>query len=104
MAGRSQDAKLLQMDLKIIVIGSSGSGKTSFVNKWTCNKFSEEYKATIVSEFSCKIIKHKGKIYRIHLWDLARQDRNQMVTNTFARDSHGCILVTDARKPESIEE
>ena len=35
-------------DLKIIVIGTSGTGKTSFVNKWTKNIFSDTYKATIV--------------------------------------------------------
>ena len=42
-------------DLKIIVIGTSGTGKTSFVNKWTKNIFNEAYKATIVSEFGFKI-------------------------------------------------
>jgi small GTP-binding protein len=58
-------------DLKIIVIGNSGTGKTSFVNKWTKNAFSDTYKATIVSEFGYKIFEFKGKIYRIQLWDLA---------------------------------
>jgi small GTP-binding protein len=58
-------------DLKIIVVGNSGTGKTSFVNKWTKNTFSDAYKATIVSEFGYKIFEHKGKFYRIQLWDLA---------------------------------
>lgn len=58
-------------DLKIIVIGNSGTGKTSFVNKWTKNTFNEAYKATIVSEFGYKIYEHKGKIYKIQIWDLA---------------------------------
>jgi GTPase SAR1 family protein len=44
-------------DLKIIVIGTSGTGKTSFVNKWTKNIFSDTYKATIVSEFGFKILR-----------------------------------------------
>jgi small GTP-binding protein len=59
------------MDLKIVVIGNSGTGKTSFVNKWTKNIFSESYKATIVSEFGYKIFEHEGIFYRIQLWDLA---------------------------------
>lgn len=58
-------------DLKIIVIGTAGTGKTSFVNKWTKNEFTENYKATIVSEFGFKILEVNGKIYRIQLWDLA---------------------------------
>jgi small GTP-binding protein len=59
------------MILKIVVIGNSGTGKTSFVNKWTKNVYSETYKATIVSEFGYKIYEHEGIFYRIQLWDLA---------------------------------
>ena len=91
-------------DLKIIVIGTSGTGKTSFVNKWTKNVFSDTYKATIVSEFGFKVFEHKGKLYRIQLWDLAGQDKNATVTKIFAKDSHGCIILTDATKPDSISE
>jgi len=67
----SSGQKNFRNDLKIVVIGNSGTGKTSFVNKWTKNTFSDTYKATIVSEFGYKIFEFKGKIYRIQLWDLA---------------------------------
>lgn len=63
--------KNFRNDLKIIVVGNSGTGKTSFVNKWTKNTFSDHYKATIVSEFGYKIFELNGKFYRIQLWDLA---------------------------------
>ena len=58
-------------DLKIIIVGNSNSGKTSFVNKWIKNQFVENYKATILSEFNCKIYEKNGKIYRIQIWDIA---------------------------------
>jgi small GTP-binding protein len=64
-------SKNYKSDLKIIVIGNSGTGKTSLVNKWTKNTFSDNYKATIVSEFGYKIFEFKNKIYRIQIWDLA---------------------------------
>ena len=67
----AKDKKNIRGDLKIIVIGTAGTGKTSFVNKWTKNTFSENYKATIVSEFGFKIVEINEKIYRIQLWDLA---------------------------------
>jgi small GTP-binding protein len=63
--------KNFRNDLKIIVIGNAGTGKTSFVNKWTKNTFNETYKATIVSEFGYKIYEYKGKVYKIQIWDLA---------------------------------
>ena len=95
---------LLRSDLKIIVIGNSGSGKTSFVRRWTKNIFEESYKATIVSEFGFKVFQIDGKIYRIQLWDLAGQDSNATITKIFAKDSQGCIVVTDATKTESRRE
>ena len=91
-------------DLKIIVIGTSGTGKTSFVNKWTKNQFSDTYKATIISEFGFKIFEYEGKFYRIQLWDLAGQDKNAMVTKIFAKDAHGCVVMTDATNAETREE
>ena len=104
MSTRPSGVDSIKSDLKIIVIGSSGAGKTSYVNKWTKNKFEEEYKATIVSEFGFKVFEHEGKLYRIQLWDLAGQDKNSTVTKIFAKDSHGCIIVSDATKPDSLEE
>ena len=91
-------------DLKIIVIGTSGTGKTSFVNKWTKNIFSDTYKATIVSEFGFKIFEDNGRLYRIQLWDLAGQDKNAMVTKIFAKDAHGCIVMSDATNSQTRDE
>ena len=90
-------------DLKIIVIGASGTGKTSFVNKWTKNIFNDSYKATIVSEFGFKIFEYDEKLYRIQLWDLAGEDKNYMVTKIFAKDSHGCIIMSDATNYQTRE-
>ena len=104
MSARPSDAESIRSDLKIIVIGSSGTGKTSYVNKWTKNIFLEEYKATIVSEFGFKVFEHEGKLYRIQLWDLAGEDKNATVTKIFAKDSHGCIILCDATKSSTLEE
>lgn len=83
-------------ELKIILIGHSGTGKTSYVNRWANNKFSEDYKATIVSEYTQKIILYEGKYYKINLWDIAGQDRSAKITRTFAKGAHGCIIMSDA--------
>ena len=104
MSTRPSDAQSLRSDLKIIVVGSSGTGKTSFVNKWTKNTFNDSYKPTIVSEFWFKVFEHEGKLYRIQLWDLAGQDKSATITKIFAKDSHGCIILSDAAKPETLEE
>ena len=94
----------IRIKKKIILIGTSGTGKTSFVNKYTKNTFSEVYKATIVSEFGFKVYEKDGKSYRIQLWDLAGQDKNAMVAKIFAKDSHGCIIFSDATNIQTRED
>ena len=104
MTERPSDTGSIRSDLKIIVIGSSGAGKTSYVNKWTKNVFQEDYKATVVSEFGFKVFEHEGKLYRIQIWDLGGQDKNSTITKIFAKDSHGCVIVSDAIKTGNLEE
>ena len=92
-------------DLKIIVVGNAGTGKTSFVNRWTKNTFSENYKATIISEFGYKIYDDgKGNFYRIQLWDLAGQDKSINITKIFCRDAHGVLILSDVTNKSSLEE
>ena len=104
MSARPSDVESIRSDLKIIVIGDSGTGKTCYVNKWVKNVFQEEYTVTIVSEFGFKVFEQNGKLYRIQLWDIAGQDKNGTVTKIFAKDSHGCVVISDATKPETLEE
>ena len=99
-----QVGKNTNNELKIIVVGNSGTGKTSFVNKWIKNTFDENYKATIVSEFSYKIVDYKGKNYKIQLWDLAGMDQNICITKIFSKDSHGCIVVSDITNEKTLDE
>ena len=98
-----QVGKSTKNELKIIVVGNSGTGKTSFVNKWIKGTFDENYKATIVSEFSYKIFDYKDKSYKIQLWDLAGMDQNICITKIFSKDSHGCIVLSDINDKKTLD-
>ena len=99
-----QISRDIKNDIKIIVVGNSGTGKTSFVNKWIKDTFEETYKATIVSEFSYKIVDYKDKSYKIQLWDLAGMDQNICITKIFSKDSHGCIVLSDITDEKTLTE
>ena len=92
-----------QTNIKIIVIGEPGTGKTSYVNKWTKNIFNENSKTTIISEYGYKVNQLKGKFYKIQLWDIAGQDKCSNITKTFAKNSHGSIVVCDATNTSTRE-
>jgi small GTP-binding protein len=90
-------------DIKIVVLGSSGTGKTSFCNLWVNNVFPEEYKATVMSEFSFKMYNYKGNYYKIQLWDLAGQDKNIYTSKVFTKGAHGCLILYDTQSKNSFE-
>ena len=100
----ANEGKDIKNELKIIVIGNSNTGKTSFVNKWTKGTFTDFYKATVVSEFSYKIFQYKDKFYRIQLWDLAGQDQNTHITKIFSKNSHGCIVLCDITNKDTLKD
>ena len=100
----ANEVKDIKNELKILVIGNSNTGKTSFVNKWTKGAFRDFYKATVVSEFSYKIFQKKEKFYRIQLWDLAGQDQNTTITKIFSKNAHGCLVLCDITNKETMKD
>ena len=93
----------MKTDLKILVIGSPGTGKTSFVQRWTKGEFSGNYKPTIVSEFGFKIFDYNNRTYRIQLWDIGGQDKSPSIAKILSRDSYGCIVLSDVSKKETLQ-
>lgn len=96
--------KLFRAELKLLVIGCSGTGKTSFVSRWTTGEFVEVHKPTIVSEFGFKEYQYKGNFYKIQIWDIGGHDKSPSIAKLFSRDSHGCVVLCDVKKPGSIED
>lgn len=81
--------------LKIIVLGDSGVGKTSLLNRFVTSEFSQTYKATIGADFMRKEIVIDEKHISLQLWDTAGQERFQSLGSAFYRGADACILVYD---------
>lgn len=59
--------------IKLILIGSSGVGKTSILTRFAENKFSESYLTTIGVDFRFKTININNKNVKFQIWDTAGQ-------------------------------
>ena len=89
------------VSLKIIIIGNSGSGKTSIITRFIENKFENKIYTTIVPCYSQKIIDSNGIQFHANLWDIPGQDRSPIVTKMFATDTHGIIFCCAVDNPTS---
>ena len=84
--------------LKIIIVGDSGTGKTSIITRYIKETFDPNNMATIVPLFSSKELTINGNKYQFNIWDIPGQDRNPVVTRTFAQDTQGIIYCCEVNK------
>eukprot|EP01103_Thecamoeba_quadrilineata_P000383 TRINITY_DN10321_c0_g1_i1.p1 TRINITY_DN10321_c0_g1~~TRINITY_DN10321_c0_g1_i1.p1 ORF type:complete len:220 (+),score=39.65 TRINITY_DN10321_c0_g1_i1:150-809(+) len=88
---------------KIILIGSSGVGKTSLLTRFVDDRFDQEQVNTIGVDFKIKTLDVDGKKIKLQLWDTAGQERYKTVTNAYFRGSHGIILAYDTTSQTTFE-
>lgn len=80
---------------KIVLIGDSGVGKTSFLKRYTDNVFMQDYISTIGVDFKIKTIMVDDEVVKLQLWDTAGQERFSAITKSYYRGAHGIIVIFD---------
>jgi small GTP-binding protein len=92
-------------DIKVILVGESGTGKTSLINVAMGMKFQEGVElSTSSASFVTKIIKIGGKSYSLNLWDTIGQEKFRSLTKIFIKDSKIVIFVYDITNSRSFQE
>ena len=81
------------LSYKIIIIGDSGVGKSSLIQRASKDNFSEDYKATIGFEFCTFNTKINNKIIRCQVWDTCGQEIYRSLISSFYKSSVLSILV-----------
>lgn len=90
--------------LRVVLIGNSGVGKSSFLTKFVDNAFDVTLIKTIGIDFKTKTIHVDGKTVKLHVWDTAGQERFWSVTPAYCRNADGIILMYDIRDVKSFKD
>ncbi|XP_060898445.1 ras-related protein rab7 [Labrus mixtus] len=88
--------------LKIILIGNSGVGKSSFMNRYVTHHFTNAYRATIGTDFFSKTVNIDGDFVILQIWDTAGTERFQSLGTPLYRGAHCCMLVFDVTSRDSF--
>lgn len=91
------------MKVKLVLVGSMHTGKTSIVNRYVYGSFTPHTVTTTQPAFSQKEITYKRKEISLDIWDTAGQERYHALSPLFYRDSEAGIVVFDITDLESFQ-
>jgi Ras-related protein Rab-8A len=100
MALNSKDA--FDMQIKLLMIGDSGVGKTCLLLRYANDSFSPTFITTIGIDFKIKNIHLDGKRIKLQIWDTAGQERFRTITTSYFRGAQGILLVYDVTDRNSF--
>merc|ERR1711997_141721 len=79
-----------------------GTGKSSLLQRFADDMFTENYITTIGVDFRFKTIPVEKKTIKLQIWDTAGQERFRTITSAYYRGADGIILVYDITDRESF--
>lgn len=88
--------------LKVVVAGDGNVGKTSLIRRYCEGKFESTRVATIGVDFQTQTVELPQKTVKLSIWDMAGQDRFEVIRSGFYRGSRAAALVYDVTEPESF--
>ena len=90
-------------ELKVILLGDAGVGKTNIINRYIYGNFDTSSTPTLGSAFGEKKINKEGTIYLLKIWDTAGQEKFNSITKLFIRGSQIILLVYSIDNLKSFE-
>ena len=91
-------------EIKVILVGETGTGKTSLINTFIGLKFDEKVESTSSASFVTHKMQIEGKTYAINLWDTIGQEKFRSLTKIFIKDSKIVIFVYDITRIDTFNE
>ena len=88
---------------KLILIGSSGVGKSSILKRYIQKIFEEEYTCTIGVDFFMKSLNISNKSIKLQLWDTAGTEKFKSITTGYYRGANAAFVVFDLTYKSSFE-
>ena len=91
-------------ELKLLTLGDTSVGKSSFIVKFTEDKFSYNYVATMGLDFKQKVIKlQNGVLVHLRIFDTAGQERFKSISLNFIKKANGILLLYDISNKASFD-
>lgn len=89
-------------EFKVVVLGDSGVGKTSFITRFVKRTFDDYTECTPGASYLSKTLTIDDVEVKFNIWDTAGQERYHALAKVYYRDADAVILVYDITKQISF--
>jgi len=93
-----------EINIKLVIVGDGGVGKTSIVNAFLNKPIPEVYIPTIGSNITHNDYILESVNIRVNLWDSGGQRSFNPINPAFFKNVDAAFLVFDLNKPETLKE
>jgi Ras-related protein Rab-8A len=90
------------LQIKLLLIGDSGVGKSCCLLRFSEDSFTPSFITTIGIDFKIRTIELDGKRVKLQIWDTAGQERFRTITTAYYRGAMGILLVYDVTDERSF--
>ncbi|KAG7473595.1 hypothetical protein MATL_G00097540 [Megalops atlanticus] len=87
---------------KLLIIGNSSVGKTSFLFRYADDSFTSAFVSTVGIDFKVKTVFRNNKRVKLQIWDTAGQERYRTITTAYYRGAMGFLLMYDITNQDSF--
>ncbi|XP_052814218.1 ras-related protein Rab-5C-like [Mya arenaria] len=82
-------------NVKLLLLGGQGVGKSSIALRFVRGEFEENSGATIGAAFLTQAMSVSGQTVKFDIWDTAGQSRYQLFTSMYYRGAQAAVVVYD---------
>lgn len=99
------DTEIREFVFKIVILGNAAVGKTSLINQYIEESFSESYKPTLGANIVRKdvMLDDLDAKVRLIMWDLAGQEKYSVIRSMYFQGCVGALLVYDVTRYKTYE-
>ena len=94
-------------DIKFILWGDSGVGKSNLLMKYATDKFNPSFISTIGVDFKTKDVTFEDKKYKLQIWDTGGNQGFRIITTVYLRSpmiALLCFSIDDKKSFTNLEE
>lgn len=97
------DSGRTRVSRKLILLGTSGVGKTCIVQRLVQGEFSEGTEVTVGAQYSKFVVQRGDYSIEFEIWDTAGQERYRALSQSYYRGAKAVVFVYDITKSESFD-